>query len=53
MYVLDTNTLIYYFKGQGRVAQNLANVSAQEISVPTIVKSIASYPVLTQIIDCP
>jgi tRNA(fMet)-specific endonuclease VapC len=37
MYVLDTNTLIYYFKGQGNVAQNLANVSAQEISVPTIV----------------
>jgi tRNA(fMet)-specific endonuclease VapC len=37
MYVLDTNTLIYYFKGQGQVAQNLANVSAQEISVPTIV----------------
>lgn len=37
MYVLDTNTLIYFFKGQGQVAQNLANVSAQEISVPTIV----------------
>ncbi|MEA5552133.1 type II toxin-antitoxin system VapC family toxin [Anabaena cylindrica UHCC 0172] len=37
MYVLDTNTLIYYFKGQGKVAQNLANVSAQEISIPTIV----------------
>jgi tRNA(fMet)-specific endonuclease VapC len=37
MYVLDTNTLIYYFKGQGQVAQNLANVSAQEISIPTIV----------------
>ena len=37
MYVLDTNTLIYYFKGQGRVAENLANVSAQEISIPTIV----------------
>ena len=37
MYVLDTNTLIYYFKGQGQVAQNLANVSAQEICVPTIV----------------
>jgi tRNA(fMet)-specific endonuclease VapC len=34
---LDTNTLIYYFKGQGRVAQNLVNVSAQEISIPTIV----------------
>ena len=37
MYVLDTNPLIYYFKGQGQVAQNLANVSAQEISVSTIV----------------
>ncbi|RUS98346.1 PIN domain-containing protein [Trichormus variabilis] len=37
MYVLDTNTLIYYFKGQGQVAQNLANVSAEKISIPTIV----------------
>ena len=37
MYVLDTNTLIYYFKGQGQVARNLANVSSQEISIPTIV----------------
>ena len=37
MYVLDTNTLIYYFKGQGQVAQNLANVSHQEIVVSTIV----------------
>lgn len=37
MYVLDTNTLIYYFKGQGRVAQNLASVSNREISIPTIV----------------
>jgi tRNA(fMet)-specific endonuclease VapC len=37
MYILDTNTLIYYFKGQGKVTQNLVNVSAQEISIPTIV----------------
>lgn len=37
MYVLDTNTLIYYFKGQGRVAQNLANLSSQEIAISTIV----------------
>lgn len=37
MYVLDTNTLIYYFKGQGQVTQNLVTVSPQEISVPTIV----------------
>ncbi|MEG4197227.1 type II toxin-antitoxin system VapC family toxin [Microcoleus sp. Pol12A5] len=34
---MDTNTLIYYFKGQGQVAQNLANVSPQEIVVSTIV----------------
>ena len=37
MYLLDTNTLIYYFKGQGQVAQNLKSVSPQEISVSTIV----------------
>jgi tRNA(fMet)-specific endonuclease VapC len=37
MYVLDTNTLIYYFKGQGQVAQNLANVPPQEIGISTIV----------------
>jgi len=35
MYILDTNTLIS--KGQGQVAQNLANVSPQEIGISTIV----------------
>jgi len=35
MYVLDTNTLIYYFKGQGQVAQNLANTPPQEIIIST------------------
>jgi tRNA(fMet)-specific endonuclease VapC len=37
MYVLDTNTLIYYFKGQGQVAQNMAAVTPQKIAVSTIV----------------
>lgn len=37
MYVLDTNTLIYYFKGQGRVAQTLAGISSQDIGISTIV----------------
>ena len=37
MYVLDTNTLIYYFKNQGQVAQRLAAVAPQEIVVSTIV----------------
>lgn len=37
MYVLDTNTLIYYFKGQGQFVRNLASISAEDISIPTIV----------------
>jgi tRNA(fMet)-specific endonuclease VapC len=37
MYVLDTNTLIYYFKSQGKVAENIANLSPQEIGISTIV----------------
>ncbi|MBW4540846.1 MAG: type II toxin-antitoxin system VapC family toxin [Myxacorys chilensis ATA2-1-KO14] len=37
MYVLDTNTLIYYFKGQGQVTQNLGNVASKEICIPTLV----------------
>lgn len=37
MYILDTNTLIYYFKGQGRIAQNFAAIPPQEIAVSTIV----------------
>jgi tRNA(fMet)-specific endonuclease VapC len=37
MYVLDTNTLIYYFKGQGQVAQNMAQVPPQDIVISTIV----------------
>lgn len=37
MYVLDTNTLIYYFKGQGNVAQNLAAIRPEEIVISTIV----------------
>jgi tRNA(fMet)-specific endonuclease VapC len=37
MYVLDTNTLIYYFKNQGQVAQKLASVAPQQIIISTIV----------------
>ena len=37
MYILDTNTLIYYFKGQGNVAQNFATVRPKEIVISTIV----------------
>lgn len=37
MSVLNTNTLIYYFKNQGQVAQKLATVAPQEIIISTIV----------------
>lgn len=37
MYVLDTNTLIYFFKGQGHVAANLLDHSPAEVAIPAIV----------------
>ena len=36
MYLLDTNTLIYFFKGQGRVAQNVLSVAPGETFLPYI-----------------
>jgi len=37
MYVLDTNTLIYFFKGAGNVADNFLKISPKEIGIPSIV----------------
>jgi tRNA(fMet)-specific endonuclease VapC len=37
MYVLDTNTVIYYFKGMGRVTEHLLNTPSNELAIPTIV----------------
>ncbi len=36
-YVLDTNTLIYFFKGQGGVADTLLSTPPAEVAVPAIV----------------
>lgn len=36
MYVLDTNTVIYFFKGMGEVSKNLFAVPPQEIALPAI-----------------
>ena len=36
MYLLDTNTLIYFFKGQGNVSQYLMNTSPDLIYVSSI-----------------
>ncbi|MGE5340835.1 MAG: type II toxin-antitoxin system VapC family toxin [Candidatus Omnitrophota bacterium] len=37
MYVLDTNILIYFFKGVGRVPQNILAQSPINIGIPSIV----------------
>lgn len=37
MFVLDTNTVIYFFKGSGNVPQNLLSKSPRDIGIPTIV----------------
>lgn len=37
MYLLDTNTVIYFFKGLGDVAKNMFERSPQEIFIPSIV----------------
>lgn len=37
MFVLDTNTLIYYFKGMGNVAEHLLSKTPDQIAIPAIV----------------
>lgn len=37
MFVLDTNTLIYFFKGKGQVADRLLRCAPRNIGVPAIV----------------
>ncbi len=37
MYILDTNTLIYYFKGMGNVADTLLQHRPRDIAIPSLV----------------
>jgi tRNA(fMet)-specific endonuclease VapC len=37
MYVLDTNTLLDYFRGRGNVAENLLAVPPSDVALPAIV----------------
>lgn len=37
MFALDTNTLIYFFKGQGAVAGNLRACTPGEVVIPAVV----------------
>lgn len=36
MYVLDTNTLIYFFRGQGKVAEHLLATPPAEVAIPAV-----------------
>jgi len=37
VYVLDTNTVVFFFKGHGRVAEQLLARKPAEVALPTIV----------------
>jgi tRNA(fMet)-specific endonuclease VapC len=37
LYILDTNTLIYFFKGAGNVTARLLKIPPNSIGIPTIV----------------
>lgn len=36
MYVLDTNTLVYFFRGQGKVAEHLMAIPPIQIAIPAV-----------------
>ena len=46
MYLLDTNTLIYFFKQQGYVAAHLQQVPAHEIALASVVLFELEYGLL-------
>jgi tRNA(fMet)-specific endonuclease VapC len=37
MFALDTNTLIHFFKGQGKVAETLLSTAPRDIAIPAVV----------------
>jgi len=37
MYVIDTNSLIYFFKGVGQVPARFLEISPKEIAIPSVV----------------
>ena len=38
MFALDTNSLIYFFKGMGRVAERLLATAPSEVALPTVAR---------------
>jgi tRNA(fMet)-specific endonuclease VapC len=43
LYVLDTNTIAYFFRGQGRVAQRMLEHAPSNIAVPAVVEYEIRY----------
>lgn len=37
MFVLDTNTLSYFFRGEGRIAERLASLTPSDVVIPTVI----------------
>lgn len=46
MYLLDTNSLIYFFKQDGHVAAHLKSVSPSQVFIPSVVLFELEYGVL-------
>lgn len=46
MYLLDTNTLIYFFKKAGQVTAHLQRTPARDIAIPSLVLFELEYGVL-------
>ena len=46
MYLLDSNTLIYFLKQQGQVANHLKKVPASQVAIPSVVLFELEYGVL-------
>jgi tRNA(fMet)-specific endonuclease VapC len=46
MYLLDSNTLIYFFKQQGHVAAHLKRVKASEVALASVVLFELEYGLL-------
>lgn len=53
MYLLDTNTLIYFFKNEGEVAMRMQRVPAHRIQIPTVVWFELEYGVLRSMRPAP
>ncbi len=49
MYILDTNTLVYFFKGMGNVAEKLLDTSPQNIGIPAVVLYELEYGITKSI----